>query len=163
MKIAIIVAMTEKRVIGKENRLPWRIPEDLKRFKKLTMGHTVIMGRKTFESIGKPLPGRANVVISRNPDFQAPGTVIIRSLEEALDRCRNEDEVFVIGGSSLYRAALPLADRLYVTLVHGDFEGDTYFPDFDLEKDFRITERVESHDPEDPSLTYSFITAVREA
>ena len=146
MKLSIIVAMAKNRVIGRQNRLPWHLPEDLKRFKKLTMGQPVIMGRKTYESIGKPLPGRTNIVLSRNAGFHPPGVVVVREFQDALDHARSlgADEAFVIGGAEMYRLALPLADRLYVTRVKGHFEGDSLFPETDFEKDFQ-TAGAEEH------------------
>lgn len=126
--------MSENRVIGVENRLPWHIPEDLKRFRKITTGHPIIMGRKTFESIGKPLPNRTNIVVTRNRDYRAEGIVTAFSLAEAMDwaaRAPGAGEVFVIGGAELFREALPRADRIYLTEVKWPFEGDTFLPEFD--------------------------------
>jgi dihydrofolate reductase len=131
MRISIISAMAENRVIGIENRLPWHLPADLKHFRSLTMGHHILMGRKTFESIGKPLPGRTTVIISRNPDFAAPGCIVAGSIEAAIAACHNDSEVFIIGGEQLYRQALPLADRLYLTQVATQVTGDAYFPEID--------------------------------
>ncbi|MBL0385248.1 dihydrofolate reductase [Tumebacillus sp. ITR2] len=124
--ISLIVAMDENRVIGKDNAMPWHLPADLAHFKAVTMGHTVVMGRKTFESIGKPLPGRRNVVLTRQVDFSAEGVEVIHSLEEL-----PEGDVFVIGGAELFRELLPRADRMYLTLIRHAFEGDTFFPEFD--------------------------------
>lgn len=129
MEISIIVAIAEKGVIGGGNELLWHIPDDLKRFKRITSGHSVIMGRKTFESIGKPLPNRRNIVITRNPEFRAEGIEVANSLNVALGLTKTEDEVFIIGGGEIYRQALPMATKLYITRVHANFEGDTYFPE----------------------------------
>ncbi len=129
MRISIIVAMDANGVIGRDNALPWRLPEDLKRFKQLTMGHALVMGRRTFESIGRPLPGRKNIVVTRRRDFHPVGAVVAHSLDEAL-AAANGDEVFIAGGGEVYRQALPLADRMYVTAVEGTHEGDTFFPPF---------------------------------
>jgi len=132
--ISLVVAMSENRVIGIENRLPWNIPEDLKRFKKITSGHPSIMGRKTFESIGRPLPNRTNIVITRQKDYRVEGVVTVFSLDEALDwagRSPGSDEIFVIGGGEIFRQILPRAKRIYLTEVEWPFEGDTFFPDFD--------------------------------
>jgi dihydrofolate reductase len=134
MRISLIVAMARNRVIGRNNALPWRLPEDLKRFKAITMGHPIIMGRKTYESIGRPLPGRANIVVTRSGQFEAPGCTVVRSPQAALDACAGADEAFVIGGADIYRAFLDRADRLLVTEIDADFEGDAYFPDFDPEE-----------------------------
>lgn len=141
--LSLIVAMTENRVIGVDNRLPWSIPEDLKRFKKITLGHPIVMGRKTYESIGKVLPGRTNIVITRERAYRVEGGAVCHSLEEALEWARRSpgaDEVFVIGGAEIFRIALPYATRLYLTEVKWPFEGDTYFPDF-LEEDYREVTR----------------------
>ncbi len=130
-RTALVAAVAENRVIGRAGGLPWRLPDDLKFFKQLTTGHTVIMGRKTFDEVKRPLPNRRNVVISRDPSFRPDGVTVVPSLEEALALGATEDEVFVIGGGEIYRLALPGADRLYLTVVHASVEGDTYFPDFD--------------------------------
>jgi dihydrofolate reductase len=130
MPISIIVAVAQNSAIGKGNQLLWHISEDLKYFKRITSGHTVIMGRKTFESIGKPLPNRRNIVVSRTlPPQDAP--VVVSSLDAALALCAADEEAFVIGGGSIYREALPLAHRLYITEVHAAYEADTFFPAID--------------------------------
>lgn len=123
-----MVAVAENGVIGKGNALPWRLSADLRHFKALTLGHTVIMGRKTFESIGKGLSGRRNLVVSRNPEFRPEGAERVPSLAAALETAGPAGEVFVIGGAEVYRQAMPLADRLYLTLVHAAPEGDAHFP-----------------------------------
>jgi dihydrofolate reductase len=131
--VSLIVAMAENRAIGHRGALPWKLSADLARFKRLTTGHHIIMGRKTYESIGRPLPGRTSVVVTRRPDFAAASCLVAHSLDEALRlaRERGEREAFVIGGAEIYRAALPLADRLYLTLVEAHPEADTFFPEFD--------------------------------
>ncbi len=134
MQVSIIVAVAENGVIGGGNALLWHIPEDLKRFKQITWGHTIIMGRKTFESIGRPLPNRRNIVVTRNPRFFAGRCEQAGSLDEALAMAANEAEVFVVGGGEIYRMALPLAKKLYLTRVHAVFEGDTYFPKIEPEE-----------------------------
>lgn len=132
MKVALIVAMGINRVIGIDNHMPWHLPEDLKRFRALTFGHPVLMGRRTHESIGRPLPGRKNIVLSRTPDYRAKGCEIAHSLEEAKAlACSSDDTLFVIGGSELYRLCLPEASHLFLTQIHQSFEGDTYFPAWD--------------------------------
>ena len=162
MSLSIIVAMTDDRVIGRDNKLPWHISEDLKRFKALTMGHPIIMGRKTYESIGKPLPGRHNIVISREPKRSYAGVTVVQSLDAALDAFAAVDtELFVIGGAKIYELALPIADRLYLTLIHSKFEGDTFFPEIDLKKDFHVLERTEHESKNEPKIKYSFIKADR--
>jgi dihydrofolate reductase len=141
--ISIIVAMSENRVIGVDNHLPWSIPEDLKRFKRITLGHPIVMGRKTFESIGKVLPGRTNIVVTREKTYRVEGGAVCHSFEEALEWARRSpgsEEVFVIGGAEIFRLALPLASRIYLTEVRWPFEGDTFFPAFD-EADYREVSR----------------------
>src|SRR3989344_1236243 len=128
---AIVVAMDKNRLIGANGKLPWHLPSDLKHFRELTMGHVIIMGRKTFESIGKPLIGRANVVITRQKNYQRPGIVVHHSLEDALIVFADSEKIFIIGGGEIYREALPFVDTLYLTLVLGEFTGDTYFPEID--------------------------------
>jgi len=129
-RVSVIVAMARNRVIGANGAIPWHLPEELKRFKSLTMGHHIIMGRKTYESIGRLLPGRTTVIVTRNPGYRVPGAVIAHSLEEALTACGDDDEIFVIGGAELYAQALRLAGRLYLTTVEADIPGDTYMPEF---------------------------------
>lgn len=134
MKITLIAAMAENRVIGRAGALPWHLPQDIRRFKRRTVGHAVIMGRRTFESLGGPLPDRRAIVITRRRDFTAGGATVAHSLEEAIDIARgwNEREVFILGGAEIYSLALPLADRLELTVVHAEIEGDTFFPEFDM-------------------------------
>ncbi len=127
---SFVVAAARNGVIGRGNALPWRLPEDLAFFKRLTMGHPIIMGRKTYESIGKPLPGRLNIVVTRSA-FQAPGCTVVDSLEAAYRAAGDADEVFVIGGAQIFEAALPSADRIYLTEIESAIDGDTYFPRFD--------------------------------
>ena len=131
MIVSLVLAMAENRVIGREGKLPWHLPADLQHFKKLTLDHTVIMGRKTFEEIRHPLANRRNVVISRDPGFQPRGVTVVPSLKEALALGATEKEVFVIGGGEIFQLALPRADRLYLTLVHAQVPGDTFFPALD--------------------------------
>jgi dihydrofolate reductase len=131
MILSLIAAVAANGVIGSGGKLPWHLPADLRRFQALTLGHPVIMGRRTWESIGKPLPGRRNFVVSRRADFRAEGAEVAPSLDEAIARCPEAEEAFVIGGASLYRDALPRADRLYLTRVHADLPGDVVFPEWD--------------------------------
>jgi dihydrofolate reductase len=128
VSIALVVAVAENGVIGKGNALPWRLSADLRRFKALTLGHTVIMGRKTFDSIGKGLTGRRNLVVSRNPEFRPEGATRVPSLEAAFNEAGPTGEVFVIGGAEIYRQAIPVAEKIYLTLVHAAPEGDAHFP-----------------------------------
>lgn len=129
MIISLIAAMSENRVIGRENTIPWSIPSDLKRFSEITMGHPVIFGRKTFESIGRPLPGRKNIILSGQKDYRVEGATVVHSLADALNLCDSEEEVFICGGGPLYQEAISRADRIYLTVVHGVYEGDTFFPE----------------------------------
>lgn len=130
--ISLIVAMDQNRVIGKNNELPWHLPADLQYFKKVTMGHPIIMGRKTFESIGRVLPGRENVIVTRNQDFKAEGSVVLHDIEQIKTFADSRDEeVFVIGGAEIFKEILPVTDRLYITEIHETFEGDTFFPVID--------------------------------
>ena len=142
-RVSVIAALAKNRVIGIENRLPWRLPEDLAHFKALTLGHPILMGRKTFESLGRPLPGRTNVVITRNRDYRPDGCVVADSIPAALALCADADEIFFIGGAELYAQAIPLADRLYLTEVDIEAAGDAWFPDYDR-RAFREVSR-ESH------------------
>lgn len=132
-RLSLIWAMAENRVIGIENRLPWHMPADLKRFRELTYGHHIVMGRKTFESFPKPLAHRTHIVVSRDPDYRVPaGCIAVTSIDNALNAAPNETEIFVIGGASVYAQTLARAHRLYMTLIHTAATGDTHFPDFDL-------------------------------
>lgn len=132
MRISIIAAMAANRTIGLENRLPWHLPDDLKRFKTLTMNHHIVMGRKTYDSIGKPLPGRSTIIVTRNMDYAVPGCVAVNSLDAALTVSFSDEEVFFVGGADLYRQALPIANRIYLTEIHRVFDGDAFFPEFDM-------------------------------
>ena len=129
--ISLIVAMAQNGVIGRDNALPWRLPEDLKRFRAFTLGKPILMGRKTFESLGRPLPGRTNLVLTRDRSWSAPGVVVVHSVEEALMQAASSDELVVIGGAEIYRLVLPVARRIYLTHVHADVPGDVTFPEFD--------------------------------
>jgi dihydrofolate reductase len=162
MRLAIIVAVADNGVIGKDNALPWKLPDDMRHFKQVTMGKPIIMGRKTFESIGKALPGRTNIVITRNGAFTAEGVRCVSSLEEALQVAAQTvsmepaEEAVVIGGSEIYQAALPLADRLYITEVHANVEGDTVLPRVEWD-DWREVRR-ERHVAQTPNpYDYSFV------
>jgi dihydrofolate reductase len=151
--VSLVVAMAENQVIGRGGGLPWHLPKDLQHFKRLTVDHTVIMGRKTFEEIKQPLANRRNVVISRQPGFHPRGVTVVPSLDEALALGATEEEVFVIGGGEIFRLALPRADRLYLTLVHTRVEGDTWFPPFDAAT--WALEEEELH-PADEKHAYAF-------
>jgi len=127
-RISLLVAYAANRVIGKDGKMPWHLPEDLKRVRRLTMGHHIVMGRKTWESISRLLPGRHHVIVSRRPGYRVPGAQVVDSLEAALAACGDDDEIFVIGGSEIYALALPVADRIYATEIARDYEGDVFFP-----------------------------------
>ncbi len=151
VEVALIVAMAENCVIGRDNQLPWYLPEDLKYFKKVTMGKPIVMGRKTFESIGKPLPGRTNIVVTRNADFQPEGVRVVSTVEQAIALGKSiaivngVREIMVIGGAEIYEACLPVVDRLYLTHVHAEVEGDAYFPVVDwADWSLQISERFEA-------------------
>jgi dihydrofolate reductase len=159
MTISLIVAMDQNRVIGLNNRTPWRLPADMKYFKKTTMGKPIIMGRKTYESIGRPLPGRKNIVVTSSRHYKAEGCTVVHSIEDALSAA-GEGEVMVIGGARLYEQLLPVADRLYVTLLEKQFEGDTYFPEID-EGDWLEIAREDIEPGEDVPFRYSFIVLER--
>jgi len=162
MRISIIVAVAENGVIGRENDLPWHLSADLKRFKSLTMGHHLLLGRKTFEAIGRPLPGRHMVVISRGRPELPPGIALVPSLEEGIDLARRagDEEVFVAGGAQIYRLALPLANRIYLTRVHQNFAGDADFPDLD-DGDWAIVDRQHHRADESSPFDYSFLLLER--
>ena len=159
-RIALIAAMAENGVIGRENRLPWRLPADLRRFKSVTMGKPVIMGRKTYESIGKPLPGRSNIVVTRDPDYRAQGCQVVHSLDQALEAGAGHAEVMVIGGAELYRQALGRAQRMYLTLVRAEVEGDTLFPDIEPQQ-WRELERESHRADEKNQYDYDFVILQR--
>jgi len=143
MHRALVVAMSRNGVIGRNNQLPWRLPADLAFFKRTTMGHPVIMGRRTYESIGKALPGRLNIVVTHREDFAAPGCTVVHSMDEAYRAAGDAAEVSIIGGSAIFEAALPKADTVYLTEVDAEIEGDVFFPSFDRSR-FRETE-LERH------------------
>lgn len=128
MTLSIIAAVGENNELGKDNQLLWHLSEDLKRFKRLTTGHSIIMGRKTFDSIGRPLPNRRSIIITRQQDLQIEGCEVVHSLQEAIDLCENEEKVFIIGGAEIYSASIDRVDKIYLTKVKGNFEADAWFP-----------------------------------
>ncbi len=160
MKISLIVAMASNRTIGLKNQMPWHLSADLRKFKKITMGHPIIMGRKTFESIGKALPGRRNIIISRNAEYQQDGCEVFNDIDSAFHACSDQDEVFVIGGSTLYNATLPVCNRLYITLIEQHFAGDTWFPEFSWDH-WQEINREDITNDSSVNFTYSFITLQR--
>lgn len=152
-RVAILVAYDRNRAIGHQNRLPWHLPADLKRFKALTMGHPIVMGRKTYESIGRPLPGRTNVVVTRELGYLAEGSIVVDSLERALNVARDDNEIFIIGGAQIFVQMLPFSDRLYATEIHAAFEADTYFPAFESDA---WVETSREHHPADTANPHPF-------
>jgi dihydrofolate reductase len=170
-RLSALVAMAQNRVIGKNNALPWRLPADLRRFKALTMGYPIIMGRKTHETIGRLLPGRASIIITRQPGYEVQGALVVRSIGEALNACAQTrsgeaeqlapvGKCFVIGGAEIFQQMLPLCDRLYITEIQSDFEGDAYFPEFDRD-DWHEVAREKHID--DDGLEYHFVTLERKS
>ena len=155
MRLSIVVAMDDNHLIGKGNGLPWHLPADLVFFKKITTGNSILMGRKTYDSIGKPLPNRRNIVITRNPDISISGCEVVDSIEKALSITQDEEEVMVIGGANLFAQLLPDVTRLYITHIEGKLEGETYFPHYD-ENDWLEVSR-ESHQPDEKNkYAYQF-------
>lgn len=161
MTLSIIAAMSKNKVIGKDNQLPWHLSEDLKRFKQITMGHPVIMGRKTFESLGRPLPGRENIILTRDPHFQAEGIRLIHGMNELNEFQNDKKEYFVIGGAEVYAQTLPLVRKLYLTIIQDVFEGDSFFPNCDLEREFEIQDITEPLLSAKDNISYRFVTAIR--
>lgn len=156
--LSILVAADEANGIGKDNQLIWHIPDDLKRFKALTMGRKIIMGRKTYESIGRPLPGRENIVVSRQPDLQIPGCKVVQTLEQAVAVTLPDEEAFVIGGSEIYKQLLPQCKRLYLTRVFNTFDADAFFPEID---DSWLIEKISPRFETESGLGYQFIDLFR--
>ncbi len=155
MSLSLIVAMAENRVIGRDGDLPWHISADLKRFRRLTTGHAIIMGRKTYDSIGRPLPERRSIAISRNPEYAPEGVEVVANLEAALDLVADDDQAFVIGGATIYELALPLADTLHITRVHAEVDGDVRFPEVDW-RNWQLVEQTPEELDEKSGLKYSF-------
>jgi dihydrofolate reductase len=155
--LSLIVAMDSNRLIGRGNALPWHLPADLKHFKSITMSKPIIMGRKTYESIGKPLPGRRNIVITRNPNYQAPGCDVVTSLDAALKAAGNVDEIMIIGGTQIFQESLPVTQRIYLTLIDHEFEGDAWFPEYDLKKWKVSAEEKHRHQDSDTGFEYKFL------
>ncbi|MFA6178229.1 MAG: dihydrofolate reductase [Candidatus Methylopumilus sp.] len=156
--LALIVAVAQHGVIGKNNTLPWHLPEDLKRFRALTMGHHIIMGRKTYESLGRLLPGRTTVIVTRNRQYSVAGALIAHTLQDAIQLCGDDPEVFLIGGAELFADGLKLADTLYLTTIDAEYEGDVFFPQFDADAWQEISR--EAHTSSN-GLAFSYITYTR--
>jgi dihydrofolate reductase len=162
MIISMIAAMANNRVIGLDNKMPWHLPADLQHFKKVTTGKPVIMGRKTFESIGRPLPGRRNIIITRNSEYTAQGIEIVTTPDAALELVATTEEVMIIGGGNIYEQFLPKAERLYLTFIDLDVKGDTQFPDYNKVANWYVKEEQENH-PDDKNLSsYKFVTLYKE-
>lgn len=162
MLISIIAAMANNRVIGKKNSLPWNLPADLEHFRQLTIGKPVIMGQKTFESIGKPLPGRTNIILTKDDNFRPENCIVVKSIKEAQKAAEGTGakEAMVCGGASIYAQFLPLADRMYLTLIENDFDGDIFFPEFNW-SDWKELERKENLPDKENPYKYTFITLER--
>lgn len=160
MRLSIIAALGRDRVIGIENRLPWHLPADLRHFKRLTLGKPVLMGRKTHESIGRPLPGRLNIVLSRDPAFRPAGCVVVDSVAAARAAAAGAEELMVMGGAGLYEQLLAVADRLYLTLIDAEFTGDAYFPDYGLYRWQELESEAHAPDADNP-YPYRFVTLAR--
>ena len=158
--VSAIVAAAENNAIGKDNQLLWHLPNDLRFFKRTTSGHPIVMGRKTFESVGKPLPNRRNIVVTRQSDYAVEGADVVHSIQEALSLCADNAEVFIVGGAEIYRQALPILGRIYITRVHTEVAGDTFFPDID-EQDWVLVSE-ERHPPDDRHAhAYTFMVYER--
>ncbi len=160
MKLSIIVAMDKNRVIGRGDALPWHISSDLKHFKKITMGKPIIMGRKTHESIGRPLPGRENIILTRDKTYQAEGCTVLNSMEEIFEHCKDIEEVMITGGAEIYKLILEQTSNLYLTEVHTEIKGDTYFPEFDR-SEWKEVSREDFKADEKNEFDYSFVLLER--
>ncbi|MDR6555264.1 dihydrofolate reductase [Paenibacillus qinlingensis] len=162
MTISFIVAMDKNRVIGKNNDLPWRLPKEWQYVKKTTMGHSIILGRKNFESIGKALPGRRNIILTRDISFSAQGCEVAHSVTEVFEMCRGEEEIFIFGGEEIYRLFLPYADKLYMTKIDHEFDGDTYFPEIDYTQWNEVSVEQGETDEANPYIYYFYVYTKKE-
>jgi len=158
--ITIIAAIAENNALGKDNQLIWHLPADLKRFKKVTSNHHVIMGRKTYESLGKPLPNRTNIIITRNGNFKAEGCLIVNSLQQAIEASKEDENPYILGGAEIYTQAIKIADKLDLTFVHHHFEADVFFPEID-KKIWKETSREDFKADEKNKYDFSFVTYIR--
>jgi len=158
--LSIIVAVAENNVIGKDNSLIWKLPRDMRHFKETTTGHYIIMGRKTFESNGRPLPNRTNVIITRDKDYKAEGCVVVHSLDDAIREAKEDSEAFIIGGGVIYDLAMPLVDRIYLTKIHHSFEGDTFFPEINMEE-WVVSEKRDFEPDEKNEYPFTILTLNR--
>lgn len=160
MKISLIVAMASNRVIGINGQMPWHLSADLKKFRQITTGHPILMGRKTYESIGRPLPGRRNIIISRNPDYKIAGCEVFSDIDAAIACCSESEELFVIGGAGFYESMLPKANFLYLTEINKAFSGDTYFPEINTQE-WQEIERIDINNDDSVDFSYSFLKLQR--
>lgn len=160
MQLSIIVAMDRNRVIGKGDTLPWHISSDLQHFKKITMGKPIVMGRKTHESIGRPLPGRENIILTHDKTYQAKGCTVLNSMDEIFEHCKDSEEVMITGGAEIYKLSLERVSHLYLTEVHTEIEGDTYFPEFDRNEWKEVSREAYEAD-EKNEFDYSFVLLER--
>ncbi|MFZ4450839.1 dihydrofolate reductase [Salibacterium aidingense] len=158
--ISFVAAIDENRLIGADNSMPWHLPNDLKHFKKITHGSPVIMGRKTYEAIGKPLPGRRNIIITGHEDYEAPGCEVIHSLNDIPPMEQEAEELFIIGGAAIFEQTFPLASRMYLTIIHDHFNGDTYFPEWE-EENWRMVEEKQGTVDEKNVYPHTFLTLQR--
>ena len=159
-ELTIIAAVSTNNVIGFNNKLIWNIPNDLKRFKELTLGHSVIMGRKTFESLPNPLPKRRNIIITKNKDYSRDGIEVTSNIEDAIDLCKSDSQPFIIGGGEIYSQTIEIVDKIELTRVYKDYQGDAFFPDIPRDK-FELTNELVNYLDDDSSTKYSFLTYIR--
>ena len=158
--ITVIAAVAKNRALGKNNQLIWHLPADLKRFKQVTLGHHIIMGRKTFESLGKPLPNRTTIIITRNKDYKQEGCIVVNSLSDAIEASKVDENPYILGGAEIYKQALEIADKLDLTLVHHSFEADVFFPEIDSSI-WHVKEKIDNKADEKNKYDYSFVTYIR--
>ena len=159
-EITIIAAVSENNVLGKNNKLIWHIPDDLKRFKKLTLGHSVIMGRKTFESIAKPLPQRKNIILTRNKNYKAKGAVIAHNVKEALNFCENDNQPFIIGGGEIYKLFMGISNKIELTRIHKSYDGDAFFPEI-LEEKWKLVNSKKNNLSDTKVINFSYLTYLK--
>ena len=159
-EITIIAAVSENNVLGKNNKLIWHIPDDLKRFKKLTLGHSVIMGRKTFESIAKPLPQRKNIILTRNKNYKAKGALIAHNVKEALNFCENDNQPFIIGGGEIYKLFMGISNKIELTRIHKSYDGDAFFPEI-LEEKWKLVNSKKNNLNETKIINFSYLTYLK--
>ena len=159
-EITIIAAISENNVLGKNNKLIWHIPDDLKRFKKLTLGHSVIMGRKTFESIAKPLPQRKNIILTRNKNYKAKGALIAHNVKEALNFCQNDNQPFIIGGAEIYKLFMNISNKIELTRIHKSYDGDAFFPEI-LEEKWKLVKSKKNNLNETKIINFSYLTYIK--